>query len=48
MNIIVSEHEQYFGLQESIVAEQLLQNSEHAADDIFRLAHSVYPSAKVL
>ncbi|PWA38312.1 Nucleoporin Nup120/160 [Artemisia annua] len=46
MHIIVSEHEQYFGLQESVVAEQLLQNSEHAADDIFWLAHSVYPYAK--
>nr|GEW15144.1 hypothetical protein [Tanacetum cinerariifolium] len=46
LHITVSGHEQYFGLQESVVAEQLLQNSEHGADDIFWLAHSVYPFAK--
>ncbi|KAK9076950.1 hypothetical protein SSX86_005285 [Deinandra increscens subsp. villosa] len=40
------EFEQCFGLQESFVAEQLFQSSEHAADDLFWLAHSLYPSAK--
>ncbi|GKE64600.1 hypothetical protein Tco_1518761, partial [Tanacetum coccineum] len=32
---------------ESIVAEQLLQNSEHVADDIFWLAHSEQFSTRV-
>ncbi|XP_076919952.1 nuclear pore complex protein NUP160-like [Bidens hawaiensis] len=40
------EFEQCFGLQESFVAEQLFQSSEHAADDLFWLAHSLYPSTK--
>ncbi|GKA89298.1 nuclear pore complex protein NUP160 isoform X2 [Tanacetum coccineum] len=45
-DIIISEHEQCFGLQELVVAEQLFQSSEHDADNLFRLAHSLYPSAK--
>lgn len=40
------EYEQCFGLQESVVAEQLFQSSEHAADDLLWLAHSIYPSTK--
>lgn len=44
----VRELEQCFGLHELYVAEQLFQSSEHAADDLFWLAHSLYPSAKVL
>ncbi|KAJ9550716.1 hypothetical protein OSB04_014761 [Centaurea solstitialis] len=39
-------YEQCFGLQEAFVAEQLFQSSEHSADDLFWLAHSLYPSAK--
>lgn len=41
-----SGYEQCFGLQEAFVAEQLFQSSEHSADDLFWLAHSLYPSAK--
>ncbi|XP_024959556.1 nuclear pore complex protein NUP160 isoform X1 [Cynara cardunculus var. scolymus] len=41
-----SRYEQCFGLQEAFVAEQLFQSSEHSADDLFWLAHSLYPSAK--
>ncbi|KAM0016260.1 putative transcription factor WD40-like family [Helianthus debilis subsp. tardiflorus] len=40
------EYEQCFGLQESFIAEQLFQSSEHAADDLFWLSQSLYPSAK--
>ncbi|GJZ37365.1 hypothetical protein Tco_0583556, partial [Tanacetum coccineum] len=47
MHITVNEHEQRFGLQESVVAEQLFQSSEHAADDLFRPAHSLHPSAQM-
>nr|GEW94264.1 hypothetical protein [Tanacetum cinerariifolium] len=47
-DIIISKHEQCFGLQELVVAEQLFQSFEHDADNLFRLAHSLYPSAKVL
>ncbi|GKG46879.1 hypothetical protein Tco_0504076, partial [Tanacetum coccineum] len=36
-----------FGLQESVIFE-LFQSSEHATDDLFLLAHSLYPSAEVL
>ncbi|KAK1430067.1 hypothetical protein QVD17_12562 [Tagetes erecta] len=40
------ELERCFSLHELFVAEQLFQSSEHAADDLFWLAHSLYPSAK--
>ncbi|KAD4179671.1 hypothetical protein E3N88_28262 [Mikania micrantha] len=40
------EFEQCVGLQESVVAEQLFQSSEHATDDLYWLAHSLYPSTK--
>ncbi|KAI3709094.1 hypothetical protein L2E82_38852 [Cichorium intybus] len=40
------EFEQCFCLQEVSVAEQLFQSSDHAADDLLWLAHSLYSSTK--
>ncbi|PWA68371.1 nucleoporin [Artemisia annua] len=39
-------NEQIFGLQESVISEELFQSSEHAADDLLLLAHSLYSSAQ--
>ncbi|KAL7592828.1 hypothetical protein Lser_V15G33426 [Lactuca serriola] len=40
------EFEQRFCLQETVVAEQLFQTSNHAAYDLLWLAHSLYSSTK--
>lgn len=37
-----------YALQEEFVADQLFQSSEHLADEILRITHSLFKSSKVL
>lgn len=37
-----------YALQEEFVADQLFQSSEHLADEILRITHSIFASSKVL